>query len=209
MASRERSVFYQTQNTYSTMNELTEDTEFVWLACHGLGYLSKYFIRHFRRLDAQKHFIVAPQAPSKYYQGDDFKYVGASWLTRENTTLENENIMRYFDAVAEQEHLLQGKKLVVFGFSQGVSVAVRWLASRKVSCEHLIVNAGKIPEEQVPANFKDCQPRKVTLVYGKNDEYLTDERVATERQKAKALFPDAEFTEVPHDGKHEVCLGIE
>jgi hypothetical protein len=48
----------------------------------------------------------------------------------------------------------------------------------------------------------------VTLVYGKNDEYLTDERVATERQKAKALFPDAEFTEVAHDGKHEVYIQI-
>jgi len=97
---------------------------------------------------------------------------------------------------------------VVFGFSQGVSVSIRWLASRKISCVHLIVNAGKIPEEQQPENFKDGQPKKVTLVYGKQDEYLTEERIVAEREKAKVLFPDAVFKEVAHDGKHEVYLGV-
>jgi predicted esterase len=208
MASQERSVFYETENTYSTLNELTDDTEYVWLACHGLGHLGRFFIRHFKALDARKHFVVAPQAPSKFYQSDDFKYIGASWLTRENTKVETKNIMRYFDAIAEQEGLLNGKKLVVFGFSQGVSVSIRWLASRKISCVHLIVNAGKIPEEQQPENFKDGQPKKVTLVYGKQDEYLTEERIVAEREKAKVLFPDAVFKEVAHDGKHEVYLGV-
>jgi len=109
MASQERSVFYETENTYSTLNELTDDTEYVWLACHGLGHLGRFFIRHFKALDARKHFVVAPQAPSKFYQSDDFKYIGASWLTRENTKVETKNIMRYFDAIAEQEGLLNGK----------------------------------------------------------------------------------------------------
>ena len=208
MASEEHSVFYETENTYSTLNKLTDETEYVWLACHGLGHLSRYFIRHFNTLDTPKNFIVAPQAPSKFYQKGGFKYIGASWLTRENTIVENENIMRYFDAIAEEEGLLSGKKLVVFGFSQGVSVSVRWLASRKISCEHLILNAGKIPEEQQPENFKDCQPGKVTLVYGKQDEYLDDERIDGERKKAKALFPDAVFKEIAHEGKHEVYLQV-
>ena len=99
----EKKVSYTTTNTYDTLNTFSPKTKNVWLVFHGMGYLSRYFIHHFAQLDAAKNFIVAPQAPSKYYQGKNFKHVGASWLTRENTVLETENVLAYVDQVFKTE----------------------------------------------------------------------------------------------------------
>ena len=63
----EKQVSYQTANTYTTLNARTDKTENVWVVFHGIGYLSKYFLKYFRHLDQEKNYIVAPQAPSKYY----------------------------------------------------------------------------------------------------------------------------------------------
>ena len=81
----EKKVIYTTSNTYSVLNNLTEKTKNVWIVFHGLGYLSKYFINYFSQINPEENYIIAPQAPSKYYQGRNFKHVGASWLTKENT----------------------------------------------------------------------------------------------------------------------------
>src|SRR5699024_10632675 len=123
---RERAVSYQTTNSYSCLNEHTANTKNVWFCCHGIGFLSRYFSRYFTTLDKTDNFIIAPQAPSKYYQKSDFKYVGASWLTRENTANDTKNVLNYFDAIAEQEAVFTAERFVLLGFSQGVSVSLRW-----------------------------------------------------------------------------------
>jgi hypothetical protein len=67
MNSTERDISYHISNTYSTLNELTSSTKNVWFVCHGMGYLSKYFIRYFKNLNTEENYIIAPQAQSKYY----------------------------------------------------------------------------------------------------------------------------------------------
>src|SRR5699024_6603769 len=150
MASQEKQVSYKSTNTYSTKNTLTETTQNVWLCCHGLGYLSRYFIQYFNALEKSRNYIIAPQAPSKYYQKNDFKYVGASWLTKERTKPETENVLNYLDAVLEVEHIPPEKNFILFGFSQGVSVSMRWMASREIDPRLLVIYAGGIPEELSP-----------------------------------------------------------
>ena len=93
MESIEKQVSYNSSNTYETLNSLTESTENVWIVFHGIGFLSKYFLRFFKKLDTKKNYIIAPQAPSKYYLNNEFKYVGASWLTKENTKIETGNVL--------------------------------------------------------------------------------------------------------------------
>ncbi len=88
-----KNVEYTSTNTYSTLNNLTSETKTVWLVCHGIGYLSRYFIRLFDSLDPQKNYIIAPQAPSKYYKDDNYRKVGASWLTKENTLIDTQNVL--------------------------------------------------------------------------------------------------------------------
>lgn len=200
----EKEVSYTTTNTYSTLNTFTDKTKNVWIVFHGMGYLSKYFVKHFEKLNAEENFIIAPQAPSKYYQDKKFKHVGASWLTRENTLSETENVLNYIDAVFEKE--LSGKlpKLFVMGYSQGVSIALRWVASRKINCNKLILHSGGIPKELKASDFEFLQSScSVISIYGNKDPFINEERLKQESIKGVELFQDRIKVEV-FNGVHEV-----
>ena len=203
MATEEKKVSYTTTNSYSTRNKLTSATKNVWFCCHGLGFLSRYFIQYFNGLDADENYIIAPQAPSKYYQKSDFKHVGASWLTREETQQETENVLNYLDAVFASEEIPEDKRLILLGYSQGVSVAMRWLASRKLNVDTLVIHSGGIPKELSPQDFEFLTTTQVELWYGTEDEYLTEKRINEETRRAKEMFGEA-LKIVPFEGKHIV-----
>lgn len=206
MAHIDKELTYKTRNTYSTLNSLNSSTEYIWFVCHGLGYLSRYFLKYFKELNPKKHYVIAPQAPSKYYLKQDFKYVGASWLTKENTVLETENIMNYFDAIFEAEDVPKDKKLIVLGYSQGVSVAIRYMAKRQLQAEVLVIHSGSIPNELTSADFNFFKG-KVKFIYGTEDEYLHKTRLKTETEKAEKLFGD-QLEIIAFEGKHEVNVPI-
>jgi predicted esterase len=203
----EHKISYQTQKTYSTLNTLDQKTEYIWLVCHGIGYLSRYFIKYFTVLNSEKHFIIAPQAPSKYYQDKKYKHIGASWLTREETKMEMQNNIVYFDKIYEKEILPhQDKKLIILGYSQGVSVAMRWIAHSKIHCDTLIIHSGGIPEELMPDDFNELN-FKPYIVYGKSDPYIDSERAEKEFEKASGLF-GSELEVIPFEGEHEVSREV-
>lgn len=200
----EKKVIYASSNTYSTLNNLTKKTKNVWVVFHGLGYLSKYFINYFSKINPEENFIIAPQAPSKYYQGKNFKHVGASWLTRENTIEETKNVLNYVDKVFETEIKTTPKNLIVLGYSQGVSIATRWIASRKINCNHLILHSGGIPTELKPEDFSFLKQQvKVTYLYGNKDQYINEARKTEETLKGNNLFGKHLDIQV-FDGIHEV-----
>jgi len=204
MTNKENEVFYQHVNTYSTLNEVNAKTKNIWFVCHGLGYLSRYFIQYFKNLNPQENYIIAPQAPSKYYQGDDFKHVGASWLTKENTVVETENNLNFLDSVYKKENLLNQHNLIVLGFSQGVSIALRWVAKRKINCQSIIIHSGGIPKELLKEDFQFLNSKtKVHLLYGVEDEYIDEKRAKYEEARAKELFGNNLFIQ-QFKGKHEV-----
>ena len=209
--SLENTVTYTSQNTYSTLNSLGIRTRNIWLVCHGLGYLSKFFINYFKELDTEENFIIAPQAPSKYYQDKAFKYVGASWLTKENTALETENVLNYMDAVYNKEvkpHLDSNVQLILFGYSQGVSIISRWAAKRKINCDKLIFHSGSIPNELKKEDFDYLNPTcDVYYIYGTRDKYINEDRIATESKKGSDLFGSS-IKFLPFDGIHEVNTSL-
>ena len=68
----EKSVRYNSTNTYETLNGFTDKTKNVWIVFHGIGYLSKYFLKYFDELNPVDNYIIAPQAPSKYYLNNSY-----------------------------------------------------------------------------------------------------------------------------------------
>lgn len=205
MSSTQKKIFYNTAKPYSVLNSLTQKTKNVWFVCHGMGYLSKYFINYFKGLNTKENYIIAPQAPSLYYQ-NGFKHVGASWLTKENTASETKNIMNYFDAVLTEEQIPRDKNLILLGYSQGVSVVTRYIKSRKLQCAQLILHSGGLPKELVTEDFKFLNA-KTSLIYGTEDEYLNQERIAYETERAKIVF-GKNVTIIPFKGKHVVNTHI-
>jgi predicted esterase len=153
MTSKEKKVTYTIANSYSTLNELTENTKRVWIVFHGIGHLSTYFLRYFNELPSEENYIVAPQAQSKYYLNNSYTHVGACWLTKNNTKEGIDNVLHYIDTVYKNEEIPEHCELIVLGFSQGVSIAARWVAKRKINCKHLVLYAGSLPQELTQSDF--------------------------------------------------------
>ncbi|PKD16698.1 esterase [Salegentibacter salinarum] len=201
--STEKQLSYQITNTYSVLNDFTERTQTVWLVCHGIGYLSRYFLRHFHHLNSEENYIIAPQAQSKYYLNNEYKHVGASWLTKERTEAETENVLNYLDEVYKTENLKNAPRLIVLGYSQGVSVATRWISRRKIECDELIMHSGKVPAELKPEDFKFLKNTNFTFIYGTEDAYLKDGIIKVEEKRLKEIFP-TNFKIKTYKGGHEV-----
>ncbi|GMN08706.1 esterase [Croceitalea sp. MTPC9] len=205
MTSFKKTVKYQNTNSYETLNELTNHTKNIWIVFHGIGFLSKYFLKYFKDINPNENYIVAPQAPSKYYLNGEYKYVGASWLTKEDTQTEICNVLNYIDAVLDSEKIPSDKNLIVLGFSQGVSIATRWLSQKKKIFNKLILYAGGIPNELTAKDFEylDFNEASITIVYGDKDEFLNKERIGLEKKKIHSLFKESAQV-LTFDGGHEL-----
>ena len=197
----EKEISYSTTNTYSTLNNLSETTENVWIVIHGLGFLSRYFINYFNTLDASKNYIIAPQAPAKQYLNGKFKHVGASWLTKENTAMEIDNVLSYLNNVYQAEQIPAHLNLIILGFSQGVSIATRWIAKHQIKCNTLALYAGKVPREFKATQFE--QLKEVKLIVGTKDTYVTKEVLKEEQEYCNTIF-GSKLSFISFDGSHEV-----
>ena len=200
----EKEITYTSRNTYTVINDLGPKTSHIWIVFHGMGYLSRYFLKYFDGLDPDEHYLIAPQAPSKYYLNGQFKHVGASWLTRDHTQMGMENILSYLDALMADLSLPTHPKLVIFGYSQGVSISLRWVVRRKIKCDHMILYAGGIPEELQPGDVTHLLDRtQIRIVVGNRDEYITPDRWEQQKKMIRHLFGENPRIEI-FEGKHEV-----
>lgn len=200
-----KKVTYTTTNTYETLNSLTQETKNVWLVFHGIGFLSRFFLKYFTELDKNENYIIAPQAPSKYYLNGEYRHVGASWLTKEDTALETQNLITYVDTVLAAEKIPDHCTVYVLGFSQGVSIALRYLAHSQLSCKKLVLYAGGIPNELKAEDFIFLTESETEIIsiLGDMDEYLTPDRLKNEREKLMALFGNS-VKHITFNGGHEV-----
>jgi predicted esterase len=209
MNSTEKDIEYSSRKTYSTLNKLTSKTKNIWFVCHGIGYLSRSFIQYFRLLNPEENYIIAPQAPSKYYIGHDYIRVGSCWLTKENTDMEIENVLNYLDAVYIAENIPGKINFLVVGYSQGVSVAARWIARRKIKCTKMILYAGGIPIElkQEDCTFLKTNKTNVICIYGNKDPYFNASKLEQEKLKLRELF-GSQLKIHLFDGGHEFRVDL-
>ncbi|WP_124980785.1 alpha/beta hydrolase [Nonlabens xiamenensis] len=185
-----KTVSYQHTNSYETLNDLSTRTEKIWVCLHGLGYLATFFKKYFSGLDPEKNYVIVPQAPSKYYQGKDFKHVGASWLTRVDTQREMNNNINYLQQILEQEGIVGDPRLVFFGYSQGVSIVTRFCRSYAYEIKALIMHSGSIPAELDETDGQHFQKYSDRIIHisGTEDEYSNEKVLKRELQKIKLLF---------------------
>ena len=197
----EKEVSFKTNKTYSTLNTIDKNQN-IWFACHGIGQLSHYFLNNFLNIPKEKNYIIAPQAPSKYYHSTQTKRVGACWLTKENTQLEQRNIFRYFDEILNQEKPVTPN--IFIGFSQGVSVMLRYLVYKKLNVNDIVIMSGKITEEPKESDFDYLSKKtKVWLSYGLSDPLLNNKLLDVEINKSRQLF-GKRLNIIAFDGKHEI-----
>ena len=112
--------------------------------------------------------------------------------------------MAYLDGVWEAEKIPQECQLLVFGYSQGVSIATRFLEHSQLNPQKLMLYAGGLPEEHTSDSFGFLKEEtQISFIYGKEDPYLNPERMIREQEKLDQIFAGkAEL--MTFDGGHEL-----
>jgi predicted esterase len=220
MAEHSLSITFKAR--YFSSGEVNENTTEILFALHGYGQLGQYFIRKFSALEKKNVVVIVPEGLSKFYLdpidgvGRKSTRVGATWMTKENREVDIENYLTYLDAVfTEVMQKVHGrlttvnKKAVpisVLGFSQGSATASRWILSKNIYFDRLILWAGVLPPDM---NFElgsnVLKDKKVIAVYGNQDPLLTDSRFAEMQELTKKL--NAKIDVVTFEGGHDIDEG--
>lgn len=189
-----------------TLGQLTEKTENVWFALHGYAMLAQYFIKKFDELDLEKNFIVAPEGLSKFYQNGLQGRIGASWMTAEDREYEIQDYIEYLEKVYQQfiAGQLGNKKLIILGFSQGVSTLFRWANHHSHPYHKIIAWAGTIPKD-ILENYQ-LQSWEIQLYYGNEDSLFSQEQVETYLQSLRE-FP-VSFQSIEYQGGHNISKEV-
>lgn len=192
---------------YYTLGELNERTKTIWFVVHGYGQLSQYFIRKFANIVDNETFIVAPEAPSRFYLDDNFKRVGASWMTRELRQSEIDDNNDYLNSLYEsllKDCDLANIEINILGFSQGCATVCRWFGDGKIKCNRLLLWAGffsnGIKEVIEPEKLKNVE---TYYIYGDKDEFLVAYPEISEKFRAD-MIEDINPKIVCFEGKHTV-----
>ena len=187
----EKFLSFEANHPYATLNSWGPKTKRVWVVFHGIGFLSRYFLKYFTHLDPEENYIIAPQAPSLYYLDQTYRHVGASWLTREQTARNMQNLLNYLGELFLRESLDKAPQLVLMGYSQGVSVLCRWVALRKKNCHRIILYAGRVPEELGADGFTHlAEGTIVEVLEGDSDPFLPSKELHKREKRLTELFGD-------------------
>lgn len=193
-APREQHLIVPRTARYYTLGDAGDDVREIWFVLHGHGQLAARFIRPFERLADGTRLIVAPEALSRFYLdpvGAKDRRIGATWMTREDRLHEIADYVRYLDelrAFVLAQLARDDVRTTILGFSQGVSTACRWVCSGDVRADRLILWAGPIPPELgTPEDVRRLGKTRVSVVFGREDEYATPDVVRAEGDRLSAL----------------------
>ncbi|MBK8248407.1 MAG: hypothetical protein IPK85_13520 [Gemmatimonadetes bacterium] len=160
-----------------TLGDLATADE-VWLVIHGYGQLVAEFLPACDGLVGPTRAVVAPEALNRFYkvpEGHQGSHgtvpVGTTWMTREHRRAEIADYVDYLDDVVEATRR-PGARLVVLGFSQGVTTVARWVAQGRTRVDRVVCWAGELPTDVDLVVTGDRWPRDgVDLVVGARDEF--------------------------------------
>ncbi|PCJ24327.1 MAG: phospholipase [Flavobacteriales bacterium] len=203
--SKKHNISVSKTATYYTLGN-TDSAKTIWFVLHGYGYSAEYFIKKFEPILNDNTAIVAPEGLSKFYLngvGVDGK-VGASWMTKENREEEIEDYVNYLNQLYEVIVKKNSDvKINIFGFSQGGATASRWIANGQIKCNNFILWCGVFPDDM---NFETITNINTFFLYGDNDEFVTKERVAQQKELISNSGLDIKTT--VFKGKHDVPEGV-
>ena len=147
----------------------------VWLCLHGYGQLAVWFARNFAHLKDDQRMIIIPEGPHRFYlQGTEGR-VGASWMTKEDRLADIEDQYDYLEELLEShlKNFNKGVRIHVFGFSQGVATAMRWLERTNHNIASLVCWAGSFPPDiDYLQNSAPFSTLNFHACFGDSDPYI-------------------------------------
>ena len=190
---------------YYTLGSLDEHTKEIIFVIHGYGELASEFIMKFDPVMNKHRFIIAPEAPNKFYLRGVKGKIGSSWMTSEDRANEIRTNLNYFDKLYAE--LLTGRitpamKIRLLGFSQGGATACRWFANTIGRIDELILWGGVVPPDIDANALKEKLQNPLIVIAGDDDRFITKERLAeqTEFMNANKI----NYSLKKYSGKHDI-----
>jgi predicted esterase len=189
---------------YYTLGKPSETTKKFFIVLHGYGQLARHIIQKFNNL-SEDNFILAPEGFSRFYWNEKKGIVGASWMTKADRLSEIEDYCNYIEHLYYQykNQLPEDVEINILGFSQGGATAVRWIERNRPKFDNLILWGAAFPNDLSYLPMKDyLDNKKLNVVYGKDDEYLSAERI-----KMHDMFTQQqglEFEMIWFEGRHVI-----
>jgi predicted esterase len=195
--------YIQVQKTarYFTIGELSNQTQYIWLIIHGYAQTAESFSSQFKGLGSN-HFIIAPEGLNKFYSRGFSGSPVASWMTSLERESEIVDYCNYLENLVQTLKINDCSpcKIVVLGFSQGVSTQTRFINNSSFLPDYLIMIAGEIAKE-----YQEILPDKLASIkslylVGNEEKIVSEEKIsAMQKLLEKANCSFETFT-----GKHEV-----
>ncbi len=158
-----------------THGNLSESTKIIWIVTHGYGYLAEFFIKKFEVLDPDEHFVIVPEALSRFYLKDVSGRVGASWMTTEDREHEIQDYIQYLDNVYETFILHSKAKVVALGFSQGAATICRWAINTHKLLNNIVLWGGTVPSDCLH-DIPKLNSFSPYLLVGDEDQFIDKEK---------------------------------
>ena len=191
---------------YFQLGKISEQTKTIWFVFHGYGMLSQYFIKKFKNLENNHTVIISPEALSRFYIGENYDRVGASWITKEDKLDDIDDNIVYLNSLFESTTKninLNSINIHVLGFSQGGATACRWILNSNIRINSLGLWGADIPIDCLSENNREkWEQFKTTLIIGKRDEFISDEN---KKEFAKLLNAyNLDYKLIEYNGTHKI-----
>jgi predicted esterase len=186
---------------YYTLGALTPATKEVWIVLHGYAQLAADFIALFDSIVSDDRFIIAPEGLNKFYAKGFGGKPAATWMTSEMREAEIKDYTHYLNTLAAYFALDKiPAKIVLFGFSQGVATASRWLHQTPLPIHRFVVYSGEIAAELQNPVSAALIKTPITYVTGTNDKLISAQKLEDVRLFMNSL--NAQL--ITFDGGHEI-----
>lgn len=201
----EKRISFEFNARYEVLGTISQEVEEIWLVCHGHGQLAKYFIKKFESIADSKRLIIAPEGLFRYYLQGFTGRVGATWMTKEDRVSDINNYIHYLSAVYNEvrSQLKDDVKITFLGFSQGAATISRFATMTELEFDRLVLWAGIFPPDLPPLKSTDrLSDKQCFLVYGLEDEFLTEARIKEQESIANQIKITPES--ITFEGQHEL-----
>ncbi len=191
---------------YYVAGNLDKNTRKLWLVLHGYGMLANYFIRKFDNLVDTDSVVIAPEGSHRFYLEGTTGRVGASWMTKDDRSVDIEDNMNYLNSLMESVYakLHPEAEVYVLGFSQGCPTAARYVMQAPSLPKAFIGYASDIPKDtfETKEQLSKWESMKVCLAIGNDDPYIPQNRIEPHLQELKTAIPHLLY--LPYDGDHRI-----
>lgn len=203
------SIKFEYSAHYRTSHVVNRQEKEIFIALHGYGQLSEFFLRKLQPVFYEDRLIIVPEATNYAYLQGFSGRVGANWMTKHEREMAIANNNNYLNVLLKSFLLKYSNKpkIKVMGFSQGAATATRWVSQLDVPVDTLILWGGGFAHDlDLGKTSKNLQETKCFIALGDQDEFVTEESIQKQDELIEAM--GLEVKRLSYQGGHDLEIQL-